>query len=606
MLSMPSGSSSPSLSTSGAGLASNLPNLPASHLPKLLIIVTGKGELRAQYERRISQLEQEEGWQYVRIRTAWLENWEYPLLLGSADLGVSLHSSSSGLDLPMKVVDMLGCHLPTLALDFPCLGELVQHGRNGLKFRDEEELMRGWESLLGEFPYEGQPGQEGGNWLVRGGGMLDPFALAGQYSEPSKEDSGGQTPRQSLEVSSPIDGEGSLDERASLLHSRPRSVEFSKGGLPTSTNFGPAALTSSGSASSLSHPSSPSPGANWRYASGSGNRGWVDESQATATMHPPRPSTPTPSFTMLASPMLASHASPPRSVNGEHGGREGASIENTWAANWKAKVRPLLRLKHDDDDDDEEEEGYAAAFSDEDESAVLFTTADQFAAAATPGSSPARKLEWGSEARKRTPPTSAFKSPKQQRKQRRIRGDSVHGLLWSEDFGLTPLAGAGKAAPAEAYAQQDEEDGEEDTLLSSLGIVVTRTPGQKARKHSSRWGSRSGMGIFGGSPRGATTKWQEHARKRSDEDETAEGDELVGSKRAGTGVSHAASSSLAQATLDGYYLSSNDLQQQQQQQPLRHRSANSAVRLGNGRGGGGAGSVDEGTIPDIRVSQQDS
>lgn len=52
----------------------------ASRLPKLLIIVTGKGEQRAQYEREIAI--QERGWDWVRIRTAWLERDDYPTLLG--------------------------------------------------------------------------------------------------------------------------------------------------------------------------------------------------------------------------------------------------------------------------------------------------------------------------------------------------------------------------------------------------------------------------------------------------------------------------------------------------------------------------------------------
>jgi len=109
--------------------------------------------LKAKYMEEVAQLEADEAWQWVRCRSMWLQAEDYPIFLGSADLGISLHKSSSDLDLPMKIVDMFGCGLPVCALNFKCLHELVKDRLNGRVFSDSEELVDRFEELLVGFPH---------------------------------------------------------------------------------------------------------------------------------------------------------------------------------------------------------------------------------------------------------------------------------------------------------------------------------------------------------------------------------------------------------------------------------------------------------------------
>lgn len=118
------------------------------NLPDLVCVITGKGPLKEFYMAIIKL----KSWQHVTIVTPWLENEDYPKMLASADLGICLHTSSSGLDLPMKVVDMFGCELPVCAYNFKCLSELVKHNENGLVFSSENELAALLKSWFENFP----------------------------------------------------------------------------------------------------------------------------------------------------------------------------------------------------------------------------------------------------------------------------------------------------------------------------------------------------------------------------------------------------------------------------------------------------------------------
>jgi beta-1,4-mannosyltransferase len=118
---------------------------------ELVMLVTGDGRRRKEFERRFAGLPARR----VQLRTRWLEPDDYPRIVGAADLGLCLHRSSSGVDIPMKVADLFGAGVPVCALDYgACLAERVRHGDNGLLFSTARQLADVLFDLFETYPAE--------------------------------------------------------------------------------------------------------------------------------------------------------------------------------------------------------------------------------------------------------------------------------------------------------------------------------------------------------------------------------------------------------------------------------------------------------------------
>ncbi|ATY64461.1 beta-1,4-mannosyltransferase, putative [Cordyceps militaris CM01] len=115
----------------------------------ILVIITGKGPQRKMYLDKIKELTDGGQLPGIKVVAAWLSNRDYAQLLAAADLGISLHKSSSGVDLPMKVVDMFGAGLPVVAYSkFESFSELVKESINGCGFETASELNLLFKRLL--------------------------------------------------------------------------------------------------------------------------------------------------------------------------------------------------------------------------------------------------------------------------------------------------------------------------------------------------------------------------------------------------------------------------------------------------------------------------
>ncbi|ODV62580.1 chitobiosyldiphosphodolichol beta-1,4 mannosyltransferase [Ascoidea rubescens DSM 1968] len=121
----------------------NQSNPKHPYLPKLYLIVTGKGPLKSQFLNSIKNFNFSSN---IIIKNFWLSYEDYATILSLSDLGISLHTSSSGLDLPMKILDMFGTGIPVIALNFKSLSELIKDGENG--FAVDLQPMNIFDKLL--------------------------------------------------------------------------------------------------------------------------------------------------------------------------------------------------------------------------------------------------------------------------------------------------------------------------------------------------------------------------------------------------------------------------------------------------------------------------
>ena len=131
--------------------------------PDLVVFFTGRGPLRATFEQRAAR----RNFEAIAVKTVWLEPADYPTLVGMADLGLCLHQSSSGLDLPMKLADLRGAGVPVATYDYaPVLGEVMTNGQEGVTFRDPGELAQLFVGIATHSTAE-SPMSKSSSWLAQ-------------------------------------------------------------------------------------------------------------------------------------------------------------------------------------------------------------------------------------------------------------------------------------------------------------------------------------------------------------------------------------------------------------------------------------------------------
>ena len=121
-------------------------------LKKVIILITGRGPMRDEFMDKVEKAKLE----IFDVKSIWLDSDDYPKLLNLCDLGISLHYSSSGIDLPMKVVDMFSACLPAAAIYYDTIKELVLEDENGFLFKNENDLCKILKNVILEISNTGK------------------------------------------------------------------------------------------------------------------------------------------------------------------------------------------------------------------------------------------------------------------------------------------------------------------------------------------------------------------------------------------------------------------------------------------------------------------
>jgi len=130
----------------------NLVNMTKDKIKKILFLITGRGPLRDKFMKKVAEAKLK----YFEVKSIWLESDDYPKLLSLVDLGISLHYSSSGIDLPMKVVDMFSGCLPVASIYYDTIVELVEENKNGFLFKNDKDLCKILKNVIVEYSTTGK------------------------------------------------------------------------------------------------------------------------------------------------------------------------------------------------------------------------------------------------------------------------------------------------------------------------------------------------------------------------------------------------------------------------------------------------------------------